>query len=59
MDTAHHESAPLQFRMSEVLRRMDEILDNLSLYLKYMEFDLEATRRENRQLRQLLDRASL
>lgn len=32
----------------------DEIMDELSLQVKYLIFDLEATRRENRYLKQLL-----
>ncbi len=32
-----------------------EALDHLSLQVKYILFDLEATRRENRYLRQMLD----
>ncbi|HUT58192.1 MAG TPA: hypothetical protein VNA25_10130 [Phycisphaerae bacterium] len=33
----------------------EEILDELSLQVKYLMFDLEATRRENRYLKQLLE----
>jgi hypothetical protein len=34
---------------------VDETLDNLRLQLRYLMFDLEATRRENRYLRQMLE----
>lgn len=33
----------------------DEIIEQLSLQVKYLLFDLEATRRENRYLRQMLE----
>ncbi len=35
---------------------LEDVLDHLCLQMKYVLFDLEATRRENRYLRQLLDR---
>ena len=35
--------------------RLQESLDYLRVSIKYMLFDLEATRRENRYLRQMLD----
>ncbi len=34
---------------------LDQVLETLSLQVKYMVFDLEATRRENRYLRQMLE----
>lgn len=36
-------------------RSVEEALDQLRLQTKYLLFDLEATRRENRYLRQMLD----
>ena len=33
----------------------DEMVDHLTLQVKYLLFDLEATRRENRYLRQMLE----
>ena len=36
-------------------RTLEESLDCLRLYAKYLLFDLEATRRENRYLRQMLE----
>lgn len=37
-------------------RNVDDLLDHCRLQLKYVMFDLEATRRENRYLRQMLER---
>jgi len=37
-------------------KTVDELLDHLRLQVKYLMFDLEATRRENRYLRQMLER---
>ena len=34
---------------------VDEVMDHLRLHVKYLVFDLEATRRENRYLRQMLE----
>lgn len=39
-------------------RSPEEILDHIRLHMKYLVFDLEATRRENRYLRQMLERRS-
>ena len=36
----------------------DELMQELSLQIKYLIFDLEATRRENRYLRQILENRS-
>ena len=36
-------------------RSLDETLDTLRLQIRYVMFDLEATRRENRYLRQMLE----
>ena len=36
----------------------EELLEELSLQIKYLMFDLEATRRENRYLRQILENRS-
>jgi hypothetical protein len=36
-------------------RTVEESLDHLRLQMKYLLFDLEATRRENRYLRQMLE----
>jgi len=44
--------------LKENLDRLQRSLDNLRLITKYRIFDLEATRRENTQLRRLLDERS-
>ncbi len=36
----------------------EELLDHVRLQVKYLLFDLEATRRENRYLREMLERRS-
>ena len=36
----------------------EELIDHIRLQVKYVLFDLEATRRENRYLRQMLERRS-
>lgn len=41
-------------RLERIIQDMTEIIDNLRLSITYLAFDLEATRRENRQLRDLL-----
>lgn len=41
-------------RMQATIRGLQESLDHLRLSVKYMAFDLEATRRENDYLRKLL-----
>ena len=41
-------------RMSKTVAHLQESLDYLRLNVKYLVFDLEATRRENQYLRQLL-----
>jgi len=42
-------------RMKKTLSDLQESLDHLRLTVKYLVFDLEATRRENKYLRQLID----
>ncbi len=37
-------------------QNLEQLLDYLRLRAKYLSFDLEATRRENRYLRQMLER---
>ena len=39
-----------------ITQGLEELLDYLRLRVKYLTFDLEATRRENRYLRQMLER---
>jgi hypothetical protein len=43
-------------RMKKTINSLQESLDYLRLSVKYLVFDLEATRRENQYLRRLLDR---
>jgi hypothetical protein len=43
-------------RMRKTIADLQESLDYLRLSVKYLVFDLEATRRENQYLRKLLDR---
>ncbi|KAA0217345.1 MAG: transcriptional regulator [Leptolyngbya sp. PLA3] len=43
-------------RMRQTLSELQESLDYLRLSVKYLVFDLEATRRENRYLRSLLSK---
>ncbi|MEL6740655.1 MAG: hypothetical protein AAFP26_08370 [Planctomycetota bacterium] len=42
-------------RMKKTIGELQESLDYLRLSVKYLVFDLEATRRENKYLRQLID----
>ncbi|USN99549.1 MAG: transcriptional regulator [Phycisphaeraceae bacterium] len=42
-------------RMKKTLGELQESLDQLRLTVKYLVFDLEATRRENTYLRKLID----
>jgi hypothetical protein len=43
-------------RMKKTINDLQDSLDYLRLSVKYLVFDLEATRRENQYLRKLLDR---
>jgi chromosome segregation ATPase len=43
-------------KMRKTISELQESLDYLRLSVKYLVFDLEATRRENQYLRRLLDR---
>lgn len=45
-------------RLNDSVSQMQESLDFLRLSVKYLVFDLEATRRENTYMRQLLDQAT-
>ncbi len=45
-------------RMKKTIADLQDSLDYLRLSVKYLVFDLEATRRENQYLRKLLDRQS-
>ena len=45
-------------RVRKTISELQESLDYLRLSLKYLVFDLEATRRENRYLRNLLEQGN-
>lgn len=45
-------------RMRKTLGELQDSLDHLRLSVKYLVFDLEATRRENTYLRELIDTGS-
>lgn len=49
------ETRARQEKLKETVRTLQESLDHLRLSVKYLVFDLEATRRENEYLRKLLD----
>lgn len=44
-------------RMQDTIKTLQESLDHLRLSVKYLVFDLEATRRENQYLRSMLDQS--
>jgi len=48
------ETRKRQSRMKEMISNLTENLDYLRLSVKYLVFDLEATRRENKYLRDML-----
>jgi len=43
-----------QARLEQIVREMSDIIDNLRLSIAYLQFDVEATRRENESLKLLL-----
>lgn len=45
-------------QMKKTISELQDSLDYLRVSVKYLVFDLEATRRENKQLRSLLERQS-
>ena len=45
-------------QLKETVNSLQESIDFVRLSIKYMLFDLEATRRENEQLRKMLDEGS-
>jgi hypothetical protein len=51
-----HETRRRHERMRQTLSELQESLDYLRLSVKYLVFDLEATRRENKYLRTLMNR---
>jgi len=53
-----HDTQDRQKRMKKTVGELQDSLDYLRLSIKYLVFDLEATRRENQYLRKLLDSRS-
>lgn len=51
-----HETVARHERMKKTIGELQESLDYLRLSVKYLVFDLEATRRENEHLRKMLQR---
>lgn len=50
-----NQSQQRQRKLRESVSNLQESLDHLRLSIKYLVFDLEATRRENRYLRRMLE----
>lgn len=46
-------------KIQDSAKRMQELLDHFRLSIKYLVFDLEATRRENQQLRDTIQKYGL
>ena len=53
-----HDSAERRERIKASVTELQESLDYLRLSVKYLVFDLEATRRENAYLRRMLEQSS-
>jgi len=53
-----HETRTRHSSMKKTISDLQESLDYLRLSIKYLVFDLEATRRENEYLRKLIDQQS-
>ncbi len=45
-------------KLERIIKDMADVIDSLRLSITYMTFDLEATRRENQQLQQMLKEQS-
>ena len=62
LPTANEENPSKGSYLSRALpmsaKSSEELIDHIRLRVKYVLFDLEATRRENRYLRQMLERRS-
>jgi len=56
LKTLAEETRQRHENIKNTIGRAQEGIDNLRLSIKYLLFDLEATRRENKRLRQMLDR---
>jgi len=55
MQQLAHDTRDRHARMKKTVTELQDSLDYLRLSIKYLVFDLEATRRENQYLRKLLD----
>ncbi len=56
MENVAEEAKSRQAKMKEMITTLTENLDYLRLSVKYLVFDLEATRRENKYLREMVER---
>jgi len=54
-DAAAAKTQAPQMSLRGEMSRLEDNLDHLSLAIKYLMFDLDATKRENRVLRRMLD----
>lgn len=57
MESLAEETRARHERMRQAVKELQDNLDHLRLSVKYLIFDLEATRRENKYLRDLLNRS--
>lgn len=55
LSTLAHETQARQAQLRKTVNDLQESLDYLRLSIKYLVFDLEATRRENGYLRQMIE----
>ena len=55
LETLAEETKQRHDRMKKTIGDLQDSLDYLRLSVKYLVFDLEATRRENKQLREMLE----
>jgi len=55
LETLAQQTRERHEKLRQTVSSLQESIDFLRLSIKYMLFDLEATRRENRQLRKLLE----
>lgn len=55
LETLAQQTRERHEKLRQTVSNLQESIDFLRLSIKYMLFDLEATRRENRQLRKMLE----
>lgn len=58
LQTLAEETKVRQAKIRKTMKDLQDSLDYLRLSVKYMVFDLEATRRENEYLRKMLEKSS-